>query len=93
MDRLPSDGFMRALLGDVFMTNRVHLTLSGRNSEPLGIRAVYANGEQIGIVRQSRDSDALWIADDMEGHCHGVAYTTDWNAAKQLALSLGMDPQ
>ena len=68
----------------------IHITLSGRNGEPLGIRAVYADGEQIGIVRQSRDSDGLWIADDMAGHCHGVNYTSDWNAAKQLALSLGM---
>ncbi len=90
--RLPSDDFMRALLGDVFMTNAVHLTLSGRNGEPLGIRAVYANSEQIGVVRQSRDGDAGWIADDMQGHCHGVNYTSDWNAAKQLALGLGMRP-
>lgn len=90
--QMPSDNFMRALLGDTFMTNRVHVTLSGRNAEPLAIRAVYADGKQIGIVRQSRE-DGLWIADDMAGHCHGVTYTTDWNAAKQLALSLGMRPQ
>ncbi len=83
---------MRALVGDVFKTDSVHITLSGRNGEPLGIRAVYADGKQIGIVRQSRE-DELWIADDMVGHCHGVTYTTDWNAAKQLALSLGMRPR
>jgi len=72
---------------------KIHLTLSGRNSEPLGIRAVYADEQQIGVVRQSRDSEGLWIADDMQGHCHGVSYTTDWYAAKQLALGLGMDPR
>jgi len=87
-DKLPSDKFMRGLLADTFMTDRVHITLSGRNSEPLGIRAVYADEKQIGVVRQSPDGE--WIADDMAGHCHGVNYTSDWNAAKQLALSLGM---
>ena len=89
-DKLPSDNFMRALLGNTFMTDSVHITLSGRNGEPLGIRAVYADDEQIGVVRQA--ADGHWIADDMVGHCHGVAYTSDWNAAKQLALSLGMRP-
>lgn len=71
---------------------RVHLTLSGGNGEPLAIRAVYADGEQIGVVRQDREN-GLWIADDIKGHCHGVSYTTDWNAAKQLALGLGMRPE
>lgn len=66
----------------------VHLTLSGRDGEV--IRSVFADGVQIGVVRQSRDNDSLWIADDMQGHCHGVTYLTDWYAAKQLALGLGM---
>lgn len=91
MDKLPSDRFMKALLNHTFAL-KPHLTLSGRNGEPLGIRAVYADDEQIGIVRQSRE-DGLWTADDMQGHCHGVSYTTDWNAAKQLALGLGIEVQ
>lgn len=67
------------------------LTLTGRNGEP--IRTVYVDEMEIGTVRLSRDDDGLWIADDMQGHCHGVTYTSDWNAAKQLALGLGMRPR
>lgn len=64
-----------------------HLTLSGRNGEPLGIRAVYVDGEQIGTVVQNQVSKS-WFALGMNGEQHGF-YTTDWNAAKQLALALG----
>ena len=84
---------MNQLENRFYREKTCHITLSGRNGEPLGMRAVYADEVQIGVVRQSHDSDGLWIADDMQGHCHGVNYTSDWNAAKQLALSLGMDPQ
>jgi hypothetical protein len=70
---------------------KVHLTLSGSNGEPVGVRAVYADGEQIGTVRQHKISKS-WFALGMHGEQHGF-YTTDWTAAKQLALAQGMDPQ
>jgi hypothetical protein len=67
-----------------------HLTLSGRNAEPIGYRAVYIDGEQIGVV--FRKFGQTWTAEDLAGRNHGDQYTSDWNAAKQLALSLGMRP-
>ncbi len=64
-----------------------HLTLSGRNGEPLGIRAVYVDEVQIGTVKNLAPLRS-WSARAMDGTLHGL-YTSDWNAAKQLALALG----
>jgi hypothetical protein len=70
---------------------KAHITLSGHNDQPIGYRAVYADGVQIGVV--FRKFGQTWSAEDLQGRLHGDQYTTDWNAAKQLALSQGMDPQ
>ncbi len=70
---------------------KVHLTLSGRNDNPIGYRAVYADDVQIGVV--FREYGQTWRAEDMQHKLHGTQYTSDWNAAKQLALGLGMRPE
>lgn len=68
-----------------------HITLSGRNDHPIGYRAVYADGVQIGVV--FREFGQNWRAEDILGKLHGDTYTSDWNAAKQLALAQGLDPR
>jgi len=62
------------------------LTLSGRNSEPIGYRAVYVDDVHIGVV--FRKFGQTWSAEDMAGRLHGDQYTSDWNAARQLALAI-----
>lgn len=62
-----------------------HLTLSGRNGHR-STRTVYVDDVKIGVVSPS--ADGLWKARDNQGRNHGDSYTTDFNAAKQLALGL-----
>lgn len=63
------------------------LTLSGRN-DISACRIVFIDEVEIGeVVRQP---NGLWRAYDSAMRDHGSTYTSDWNAAKQLALGLGL---
>ena len=64
-----------------------HLTLSGRESAME--RTVYVDEAKIGTVRY-RLGSGLWEALDKRNVSHGDRYTSSWNAAKQLALGLGI---
>lgn len=74
---------------------KVHITLSGPNGFALD-RTVFADEVEIGTVKPAFDYSGgrlpEWDAYDTGGRYHN-RYVSDWAAAKQLALGLGMDPQ
>lgn len=80
-----------------------HLYLSGQNGYALPrtvFHGEFGFEEEIGTVSPIIDREhldrlgvpqscTLWKAVSTDGTNHGDTYTTDWNAAKQLALALG----
>lgn len=75
------------------MTQQTRITLSGLNGYIL-TRTVFADDVEIGRVECTTYNDGVtkptWSAFALDGSNHGDMYISDWAAAKQLALGLGL---
>ena len=70
------------------------LTLTGPNGFAL-VRFVYCDdiliGSVVPIVHYDGKTLPSWQAMDIQGNSHGDRYISDYAAARQLALALGLE--